>query len=100
MLTVLKWFVVSNDKVSGRVLWLDIGGHCLLKKLIKILAFSTKFVISLLLINKKRMIGAFFQSTKLLIIDQCILDDVVGLLRLSPRRLKYLLFEKFIASVN
>ena len=46
------------------------------------------------------MIGAFFQSTKLLIIDQCILDDVVGLLRLSPRRLKYLLFEKFIASVN
>ena len=79
--------VVSNEKVHGRVLSLDISWHWLLKKWLKILAFSTKFRTSLSLTNKGEIIGVFSPLTKVLIVDQSILDEVLGLLSLSPRRL-------------
>ena len=62
MSVVLSRIVVLNYKVSGRVLSLDdLAWYCLLKKSLKILAFSSKFVTSLLVTNKGGMIGAFFQ---------------------------------------
>ena len=70
MLIVLKQLVVSNYKVDGRILSLEIGWHCLLKKSLKILAFSTKFITILYLTNKGGKIGAFFLLTKVLVIDQ------------------------------
>ena len=67
MSVVLKRLVVSNDKVNGRVLRLDIGWHCLVKKSRKIWPFSRKLVANLLLINKRGMVGTFFQLIKVLI---------------------------------
>ena len=66
--TVLKSLVVSNDKVNGRVLWLDIGWHWLLKKSLKNSAFSAKFVTNLVSTNNEGMIGAFSLITKVLVI--------------------------------
>ena len=67
MSVVLKRLVVSNDKVNGRVLRLDIGWHCLVKKSLKIWPFSRKLVGNLLLINERGMVGTFFQLIKVLI---------------------------------
>ena len=84
---------------SIRVLSLGIGWYCLLKKSLKILAFSTKFETSLSLTNKGGMIGAFFLLVKVLITDQYVLDEVLRLLGLFLRRLNYLFFERFKALV-
>ena len=62
--------VVFHDKVNGKLLWLDIGWHCLLKKSLKIFDFSAKSVTSLSLTNKGGMTEAFFPLAKVLIIDQ------------------------------
>ena len=45
------------------------------------------------------MIGAFFLLAKVLITDQYVLDEVLRLLGLFPRRLNYLFFERFKALV-
>ena len=70
ILIVLNRSTVSNEKVNGRVLSLDIGWHCLLDKLLKIIAFSAKFEAHLSLTNKWGITGVFYPSTEVLIIDQ------------------------------
>lgn len=54
--------------------------------------FSTKFVTSLSLINKGGKTRAFFPLTKVLITDLQVLNELLELLILSPRRLNYLFF--------
>ena len=76
----LKRWVVSNDKVDVKVsngkVSLGRGWNCFLNKSLKILAFSKEFMASLLSINKGEIIGAFYQLTKFLLVDQQVLDEV------------------------
>ena len=72
---------------------LDIGVHCIVKKLLNRFALSKKSVISLISSSSGGISGIILSFTNVFKIAQYVLGDVLGSLSLLARRLFYSIWE-------
>ena len=89
--------LVSKFVIAGIVLSLDIGVHCLAKKLLNRFALSKKLVTSLLVTSSGDISGILLPFTNVLKMVQYVFEDVFGSLSLLARRSWYFDLEELIA---